>query len=87
MVILTKPKCLKHTEIPRVVKETKFQSVLKSLIPVRPALHTDQTSWTYSRTSLVHRTCPVPSPDSREFFQTYLVLNQTGPVNNMTIEI
>jgi hypothetical protein len=36
MVILTKPKCLKHTEIPRVVKETKFRSVLKSLLPVRP---------------------------------------------------
>jgi hypothetical protein len=84
MVILTKPKCLKLTNIPRVVKETKFQSVLKSLLPVRLAWH---NGWTYYRTSPVHRTCPVPSPNYREIFQTCLVFDQTYPVNNMTIGI
>jgi hypothetical protein len=84
MVILTKPKCLKPTKIPRVVKKTKFQSVLKSLLPVRPALH---TGWTYSRTSPVHQTYLVPSPNYREVFWTCPVLDQTHPVNNMTVGI
>jgi hypothetical protein len=41
MVILTKPKCSKPREIPRVMKGNQnFKSVMKSILPVRPVLHT-----------------------------------------------
>jgi hypothetical protein len=69
------------------VKKPNFNSVLKSIIPIRPVLNTGQTDWTYSRASLIHRTCPVPLPASRVVCQTCPVLNYTSPVNNMTVEI
>jgi hypothetical protein len=53
-------------------RKPKFQSVLKSLLPVRLVSHTDQTGWTYSRISLVHQTCPVPYLGSRELSRTCL---------------
>jgi hypothetical protein len=69
MVILTKPKCSKpRRDSKSDERKPKFQSVLKSLLPVRQVLHTSQTGWTYSRASLVHRTCSVHSPVSREVF-------------------
>jgi hypothetical protein len=85
MVILTKSKCSKPRKSNE--RESKFQSVLKSLLSVRPVLQTDQTGWTYSRTSPVHRTCLVPSPTSKEVFWTCPVLNQTCPVIIMTVVI
>jgi hypothetical protein len=68
-------------------RKPKFQSMLKSLLPVRPVLHTSHTSWTYSRVGLVNRTCLVPSLDSREVFQICPVCDQTCLVNNMTVVI
>jgi hypothetical protein len=44
--------------------------VLKSLLSVRPALYTGQTSWTYSRISSVHQTCPISYPGCREVSRT-----------------
>jgi hypothetical protein len=37
------------------VRKPNFKSVLKSVIPVRLVLNTDQTDWTYPRASPVHR--------------------------------
>jgi hypothetical protein len=86
MVILTKTKVLKtQRDFKSDERKPNSNSVLKSLLPVRPVLDTGHTSWAYSRASLVHQTCSVPSPDSREVFQTCLVLDQTCPVNNMII--
>jgi hypothetical protein len=68
---LVKTKVLKtqrHSKIDE--RKPKFQSVLKSLLPVRPVSHISQTSWTYSRISLVHQTYPVPYPGSTEVFWT-----------------
>jgi hypothetical protein len=73
---LDKTKVLK-TQIDSMsdVRKPNFKSVLKSVIPVRPVLNIGQTSLTYLRVSLVHWTCPVPLPASRDICQTCPVLN------------
>jgi hypothetical protein len=55
-------------------RKPKFQCVLKSLLPVRPVLH---TGWTDSRISPVHQTCPVPYLGSREVLRHVQPLAQT----------
>jgi hypothetical protein len=88
MMILTKPKVLKTQRDSKSDKrKPKFQSVLRSLLPVKPVLHTGQISWTYYRASPVHRTCPVPSPSFREVFWICLILDQTCPMNIVTVVI
>jgi hypothetical protein len=62
-------------------KETKFQEC------ARPILHTGQIGWTYPRASSVHRTCPVPLPDSRDIYWTCPILDQLSLMNNMTVGI
>jgi hypothetical protein len=52
------------------------RSVMKSVRPVRPVLHTGQTSCTCSRTSLVHWTCLVLLPNSRD---VSLDMSDLGP--------
>jgi hypothetical protein len=69
------------------VRKTNSKSVLKSVLPVKLILHTGQTSWTYPRASLVHQTCLVPLLDSRDIYRTCPVLDQTSPMNNMTVGI
>jgi hypothetical protein len=60
---LDKTKVLKTQRDSKIdERKPKFQSALKSLLPVKPVLHTDQTSLTYSRESLI------PLLDSREVF-------------------
>jgi hypothetical protein len=51
------------------VRKPNFKSVLKSVLPVRPALHTGQNGWIYPRESLV------PLPDFRDVYQTCTVLD------------
>jgi hypothetical protein len=69
------------------LKKPNFKSVLKSVLLVRPILHTGQTGWMCPRASLVHWTCPVPLSDSRDVYRACPVLDQTSLVNNMTIGI
>jgi hypothetical protein len=57
------------------VRKPNSKSVLKSVIPIRPVLHTGQTDLTYSRASPVHRTCPVPLPAYRAVCRTCPVLD------------
>jgi hypothetical protein len=61
-------------------KKTKFQECVK-ICP------TGQTGYPCPRASPVHRTCPVPLPDSKDIYWTCPVLDHTSPVNNMTIRI
>jgi hypothetical protein len=64
---LDKTKVLKRQRDPMSdERKTKFQSVLKSLLLVIQVMHIGQSGWTHSRASLVHQTCPVSPPDSRE---------------------
>jgi hypothetical protein len=69
------------------VRKPNSKSVLKSIISVRSALHTGQTSWTYPRVSWVYRACPVPLMNFKDVYRTCPLLDQTSPVNNMTIGI
>jgi hypothetical protein len=62
------------------VRKPNSKRVLKSILPIRPVLHTGQTSLTCLRASLIHRTCSIPLPNYRDIYRTCLV-------NNMTIEI
>jgi hypothetical protein len=62
-------------------RKPNSKSVLKSILPVRPVLHTGQTDCTCSRTS------PVPLSNSGDVFQTCPVLDQTSLVNYMTVGI
>jgi hypothetical protein len=89
MVILTKPKCSKPKETPRVIaiRKPNSKSVLKYVLHVRPILHTGQIGWTYPRASSVHWTCPVPLPDSRDIYWTCPILDQLSLMNNMTVGI
>jgi hypothetical protein len=61
--------------------------MLKSVIPVRPILHTGQTGLTYPRASPVHRTYLIPLPASKAVCQTCPVLDSTSPANNMIVGI
>jgi hypothetical protein len=88
VVILTKPKCSKTLRDSKSdVRKPNSKNVLKSTLPVQPILHIGQTSWTYLRVSLVHRTCLVPLPDSRDVYRTCPILDKTSLVNNMTVGI
>jgi hypothetical protein len=69
------------------VRKPNFKSVLKYVLPVRPVLHICQTGWTYPKASPVHRTCLVPLLGPRDIYRTCPILDQTSPVNNMTIGI
>jgi hypothetical protein len=75
MKFLTKPKCSKPIEIPRVDMETKFQESAKKAQPVRPVLHTGQTDVPCPRANPVHQTCPTFLPSSRVIYRTCLVLD------------
>jgi hypothetical protein len=68
------------------VRKPNSKSVLNSVLSVKPVLHTDQTGWTYPIASLVHWTCPIPLPDSRDIFRTCPALDQTCPVNHRPLE-
>jgi hypothetical protein len=57
------------------VRKLNSKSVLKSVIPIRPVLNTDQIVWTYPRASLVHQTCSVPLPASSAVYWTCPILN------------
>jgi hypothetical protein len=57
------------------VRKPNSKSVLKSVIPVRPVLHTSQTGLTHPRASLVHQTYPVPLLASRAVCLICLVLD------------
>jgi hypothetical protein len=57
------------------VRKPNSKSVLKSIIPVIPVLHTGQTSLTYPRASPVHQTCLVPLLASRAVCWTCPVLD------------
>jgi hypothetical protein len=72
---LNKTKVLKtQRDFMSDIRKQNSKSVLKSVIPVRLVLNTDQTSWTYPRASPVHRTCPVPLLASRAVCRTCPVL-------------
>jgi hypothetical protein len=76
MVILTKTKVLKtQRDSMSDIRKPNFKSVLKSVIPVRPVLHTGQIGLTYPRASLVHWTCLVPLPASRAICRICLILD------------
>jgi hypothetical protein len=66
------------------VRKPNSKGVLKSVQLVRLVLH---TCWTYLKASPAHRTYPVHLLDSRDVYQTRLVLDQTSLMSNMTIEI
>jgi hypothetical protein len=79
---LDKTKVLKtQRDLKSDERKPNFKSVLKSILPVRPVLHTGQTGCTCSKIS------PVPLSDSRDVFRTCLVLDQTCLVNYMTVGI
>jgi hypothetical protein len=85
---LDKTKVLKtQRESKSDVRKSNSKSVLNSVLPIRLVLHTGQTGWTYPKAGLVHLTCPVSLPVSRDVFRTCPVLDQTCPVNYMTVGI